>query len=373
MRRGLLSTALLLVLAAPAFASQTWYVRADGGTRYSTNETSGQCNGQYDAPYPGSGVNQNCAFNNVQFLWQDGSETVGTSFPGWGWVIAGGDTVVIRNGPWRLGWPNGSSSQDTVTGLWFGNAGDPFGGPPAPPSGTLGNPTQILGENYANCTASSGKTQLYGGFGAADVINLQGANNVNVECLELTKHGNCIRTGSPVYPTECVTSPPLSDYAQAGVFTDANTYNILLQDLNIHGFTGDGITGAIGTEANGGLFTVNRVRIAGNGDAGWDFAYFGENPPSYTNLVANQLLLEWNGCNEEYPIVDTYPAISCYDDLSEGFGDGWSAQGSGAGGTQSGLSMTMNNSMSTSNGSSPPPSNRPVTRPGGKNAEIMCR
>jgi Chitobiase/beta-hexosaminidase C-terminal domain len=65
---------------------QTWYVNGAGGTRYSVNQTQGQCNGMYPDPYPGSGVNQNCAFNDIRYLWTDGSYTADSNIgaPAWG-------------------------------------------------------------------------------------------------------------------------------------------------------------------------------------------------------------------------------------------------------------------------------------------------
>jgi len=49
----------------PARAA-TWYIRPDGGTRYSSQQKSGQCDGQTDAAYPGEGKNQHCAFNDFR-------------------------------------------------------------------------------------------------------------------------------------------------------------------------------------------------------------------------------------------------------------------------------------------------------------------
>jgi hypothetical protein len=53
---------LLVVLISPSLFARTWYARRDGGTRYSINVTSGQCDGKTDAPYSGKGVNQLCAY-----------------------------------------------------------------------------------------------------------------------------------------------------------------------------------------------------------------------------------------------------------------------------------------------------------------------
>ncbi|MCU1322108.1 MAG: Ig domain protein, partial [Acidobacteriaceae bacterium] len=83
--------------AAPTGPGTSWYVRADGGTRYSANTTTGQCDGKADAAYGGVGTNQHCAFNDYRFLYDD------QSYGNRAWVIAGGDTVILRGGPWRVG------------------------------------------------------------------------------------------------------------------------------------------------------------------------------------------------------------------------------------------------------------------------------
>ena len=120
-----LLVALFLMLTKAASAA-TWYVRPDGGTRYSSAMTSGQCNGQADTPYPGQGVNQPCAFKDARYLYNDGSYATGSSFPAWGWVIAGGDTVILRGSigtgvSYRIGWnntPTPTPATLTSTGAW---------------------------------------------------------------------------------------------------------------------------------------------------------------------------------------------------------------------------------------------------------------
>jgi hypothetical protein len=72
----------------------TWYIRTDGGTRYSANVTTGQCDGKADSAYPGTGTNQHCAFNDFRYLWDDNSGAVGSG----AWVIAGGDTLTAASG-----------------------------------------------------------------------------------------------------------------------------------------------------------------------------------------------------------------------------------------------------------------------------------
>jgi len=315
-----LSLSLLVVIPISTHAT-TWYVRNDGGSRYNAaNSPAGRCDGQHDAADPGSGTNQPCAFGDVRYLWADGSDAGS-------WAISGGDTVIIRGGPWRTGATNG-----TLTGK-FNNWGCGGGVPylcysPSPPAGTSGQHTRFLGENYANCTNSSAETQLYGGFGQNYVWSLSNTAFVDMECIEITDHSNCVLTGSPAFPSGCQNFIPYDDYAVKGILLGQGCciviipHDILLQDMNIHGLVETGIGGFVGPN-----ITLNRVRIAFNGFAGWDFDN-GDNHLNDTSAsVDNEYVtMEWNGCNEEYPIVDTYPAVSCYSQSTGGFGDSWSGQ-----------------------------------------------
>jgi hypothetical protein len=315
---------LLFVLFCtfPAMAT-TWYVRSDGGTRYDAARVAAgmtaQCNGKYDAPNPGSGVNQNCAFNDYRFLYDD--QTYGNS----AWVISGGDTVIIRGGPWQVGFDNGTSSERD----WCYGGNGPFRcNNPTVPAGTSAQHTRILGGNYASCTDGSytgkgNQTELFGDYGVGSALNLTGAQYVDVQCIEITTHnGSCIIHGSPAYPSACSTGYPLSNYASNGVLIDTNTHDLLLQDMWIHGFTNAGLQGPIG-----GLITMNRVLVAFNGFAGWNFDDGKSTPDAPgSSINASYVAMIGNGCNEEYPIVDAFPAVSCYDLSSGGFGDSWSGQ-----------------------------------------------
>jgi hypothetical protein len=93
---------------------------------------------------------------------------------------------------------------------------------------------------------------------------------------------------------------------------------VLLKDLDIHGLTQRGIIGPIGGE-----IIADHVRIAFNGAAGWDFddGKQTKNGPG-AGVKATYLTVEWNGCNEEYPVTHTVPAFSCYDQDHGGYGDG---------------------------------------------------
>ena len=301
---------LLVLLVASPLYGETWYVRKDGGTRHSAKMPSGQCDGKADEPYRGKGVNQHCAFGDYRFLYDD------QSWQNSAWVIAGGDTVIIRGGPWRVGVSQGTNSKD----VWCNGQGNPYGcSNPLVPSGTPTQHTRILGENYASCSSGgltdrSKLTQLYGGYGVWSAINLGGAKYVDVECIELTRHSQCIKYGAPAYPSTCNTSLPLDDYATNGMITDVNTRDVLLQDMWIHGFVSRGIIGPIG-----GVVTATRVDIAYNGSAGWDFDD-GKATPNVNGVInLSGVIIEWNGCNQAYPGTG---AISCYGQSDGGYGDG---------------------------------------------------
>ena len=299
----------------------TWYIRPDGGTRYSANQTSGQCDGLADAPYPGSGTNQHCAFSDYRYLWDD------QSYSNDAWVIAGGDTVIIRGGPWRVGFDSNTGAGAGYT--WcFGGQGPYACSNPTIPAGSPTQHTRILGENYANCSVGNAAdktklTQIFGGYGVWTTLNLAGAQYVDVQCLEVTSHAQCITHGSPAVPRNCNTGsgPTLDDYDSEGVSTSTGTHDLLMQDLFIHGNTDRGIKGAIG-----GIVTCLRCDIYANGMAGWDFddgtgSNNGNGTASLPGAVWNfkYSIIEWNGCNQIYPNtgVDT-----CYSQSTGGYGDG---------------------------------------------------
>jgi hypothetical protein len=321
------STATSIVVAPatpPPGPGTTWYIRPDGGTRYSGNQTQGQCDGQADTAYPGTGTNQHCAFNDFRYMWDD------QSFNNDAWVMAGGDTVIIRgcaSGPnstaptCRIGWDAATGSGAGYT--WCLGGGTTACANPTIPAGTPTQHTRILGQNYASCSTGntpnkSALTQIIGGFGLWSPLNLMGAQYVDVECLEVTSHASCIWFGSPAIPSSCPGQTPVADYDSDGVRTDVNTRDLLMQDMWIHGHTGRGVKGPIG-----GTVTCLRCDISTNGAAGWDFDD-GNATPMGPNALWNFLYstIEWSGCNQEYPAVDPIPVASCYSQSTGGYGDG---------------------------------------------------
>ena len=310
---------------ADAGAGTTWYVRRDGGTRYSTNVTSGQCNGKYDTSYAstgGTGVNQNCAFNDVRYFFQDGSwVNTWNNFPGYGWIGSGGDTYIIRGSigtgaSYRVGWNNPYDSWDAPTNQRWGIAGDPYDSDmPVPPSGTATQHTRILGENYASCHAASAKTQIHGGYGLYQVLNMSGASYVDVACLDITDFSSC---GVASQTKTCNTSiGALDDFAKAGVAWSRDSTNDTLTDVHIHGMANAGMSGPTGT---GMVFSY--LDLIGNGASGWN-ADPGNGTTGTGTLLVQHYNIAWNGCAEEYPMVDAVPYQDCTDDNVGGYGDGF--------------------------------------------------
>lgn len=337
------SAATSIVVAAaeaPAGPGTTWFVRPDGGTRFSTNVPTGQCDGKADVAYPGTGTNQHCAFNDFRYMWDDFSGLVGAGE----WVIAGGDTVVVRgcsalpsqmnpaNPTCRIGWDlnNGGGPPNN----WCYGVGNYTCYNPPIPAGTATQHTRILGGcayGAYDCVpvntyplASDNLTQLFGGMGLVWTFNVGSTQYVDIQGIELTTHnGVCTWAGSPAYPRGCSNNPPLDDYAQNGFLFNNTSANIALQDVYVHGFTSAGLDGPIG-----GAISLTRVFSGFNAFAGWNFQDQSDTPNAAgSSIAASYVTMIGNGCYEQYPIVNTqFPAQACYDDGSDGFGDSWSGQ-----------------------------------------------
>lgn len=290
-------------LAACALQAGTWYVRPDGGDR-------SQCNGQVDAPYPGGGSNRPCAFKHPFYLFTKDPPLSGAA-DNPSWVISGGDTVVIKNGEYRIGYKTNEQH-----GYWnfTGCRGDAFScyNPPVP-AGTPEQPTRIVGEQWSSGCASMPK--LVGGIGVGAVLNLGGAKWVEVNCLDLSDYAQCGATalGSDF----CVRGGfPKSDYALRGILVNLETDNVTLRNLNVHGLASSGIQGRVG-----GTINADNVRIAGIAGGGWDTD---DATHTYSNGALNwqNVTVEWAGCVEEYPLRSANPYYKCFDQSHRGYGDG---------------------------------------------------
>jgi hypothetical protein len=129
----------------------------------------------------------------------------------------------------------------------------------------------------------------------------------------------------------------VDDYDGSGIGTNSLTHDVTLTDLWIHGHTDRGVIGSIGANIK-----CVRCNISYNGMAGWDFDDGSSTP--YGPNASWQFLnsqIEWNGCNQEYPIAHPFPAISCYGQSSGGYGDGVGTPA----GTKTGMSIVVDHSI----------------------------
>ena len=347
--RRLIQLALVVTLIAqmalPAEAT-TYFIRADGGTRYDVTQVpTGQCDGQGDAAYPGTGVNQHCAWSTFHYLYDFGNcpGTMGFCPGSYGsWAIAGGDTVVVRscasvpgevnpsNPNCRLGW----SAPTGTANLWCNSQGNTLCTNPTIPAGTSGAHTRILGGcaydatpgpcNSGNTTIEANLAQLYGGFGLTWAFDLSSTQYVDFKGFELTTHnGACSHHGIPQYPRGCATSQPVDDFSDNGLKTNSTTANVTFQDVYVDGWESSGLNGPIG-----GPITMTRVFVGFNMLTGWNFDDGGDTPDGVgSSITASFVTMEGNGCKQQYPIVNAqFPALACWDPLSGGFGDSWSGQ-----------------------------------------------
>ena len=266
--------------------SATYYVRPDGGSHE-------QCTGRSNAPYPGSGTGQPCAWDHpFRALPPDGTPR-----------IAGGDTLIIASGSYMMGYGAPGADACEAEGAYGCHM------PPVPSGPSPSEPTRILGAGWdAGCTSPP---ELWGTERAYRVIDLTGASNVELSCLEITDHSGCVEDHTGGLACERDTYP-YGPWADKGIYAE-DSANVRLQDLNIHGLAVGGIHAGRLTD-----WSVERVRIAGNGWVGWDGDIDGEDTNSGT-LTFQHWTVEWNGCAESYPGLQP---VGCWGQTAGGYGDG---------------------------------------------------
>lgn len=283
---------LALLLLAGSFSSEaaTKYVRPDGGT-------ATQCTGSVDAAYPGSGTAQPCAW--VHPSWAFGMYG-GTS------RLSGGDTLIIKNGSYAMGY--GAPSNADKTGCSSSSAYNCYMLPP--PSGTSTAPTRILGEQHTDCKV---KPELWGTDGVKQILHLDNSNWIEVKCLEITDHSRCI-DGHYNSSLDCTGT---ADYARHGIHM-WNAQNILWEDLNIHGL---GQNCYKGSKIHN--FTMRRVRLVACGDAGFHGNVYDGADDSFTGtILLKNVEIAWNGCGEDYPTLRIHGCYAAASNAYGGYGDG---------------------------------------------------
>ena len=273
-----------IALAEPVAKTSTatpgstfWYVRTDGGD-------ATQCTGRADAPYPGSGLNRDCAWEHPFVALPPGGDP----------RIEGGDTLLIGSGRYRLGPGTPGAGDCYATDCHM---------PPIPSGPSADARTRILGKS---CAAPP---RLEGTGGASMVVNLDGSSNVEVGCLEITDRSDCVYKHSD--PSAACTTD--DEWARTGLAGRASS-DAWLHDLDIHGMAAQGIRA-------GGLtdWTVERVKLVANGRSGWD-GNIGRNASSNSGtMILRKVEIAWNGCGERW---QTGKPWACWAQRTGGYGDG---------------------------------------------------
>jgi hypothetical protein len=273
---GSLTVVRAVTVLNPTLLNNTYYVQPLGGTRYDSNLTSGQCNGTTSASYPGSGVNQNCAFNNPMWCSTDNSSN--SVYTG---AVKAGDTCLISPGTYNIAGFTTSLSGALVV-----------------PSGTPTNPTQYLASNYASCNATSAPNYAVGNrvmflsplqFPSVNVGDTQ---NVVFNCIDFNSEQDCNQGLTGYIDWNC----PGSTTHNFAFFGDSFSGNIQLVNLRIHGYQ-NAWTGVLGV----GTKIINSSAESNYLD-GWNFDDpYGFNGNRSDGLVGTQLGSSFSGCTEEQP------------------------------------------------------------------------
>lgn len=269
-------------------SGQVYYVRPDGGSPE-------QCTGLVNDPYKGSGTSQPCAWDHPFRAFPPGDQP----------RISGGDTLIVGGGAYKMGY-GAPGAEACESGGSFDCHMSPVPSGPTPEF-----PTRILGAGWdSGCSAPP---ELWGSERPWFIVNLTDASNIEFACFEITDHSGCVEfhTGNLACERD---KTPFGDWASYGLFAEDSAH-VLLRDLNIHGLAAGGVHA--GRLAD---WTVENVRIVGNGSVGWDGDLWDDlGDANSGDLVFRHWLVEWNGCGETYPGGE--PA-GCWGQEAGGYGDG---------------------------------------------------
>ena len=269
----------------------TLFVRPDGGT-------ASQCTGKVDAPYPGSGLHQPCAWSHP--YWALRREGASAS-----WKLEPGDTLIVASGSYKMGYGAPNTGWCSSSYPWDCHL------PPLPSGLDPDHPTRLLGKGWdTGCTSPP---QFWGTERALRVLDLTGTSDAVIACLEITDHSGCV-CGHSNPATRCKREgSPYGKYADVGLYA-ADSARILVRDVDIHGLAMAGVQAGRLTD-----WTVVKVRLAANGWVGWDGDLWEDNSSNQGTLSFRRWLVEWNGCAETYP---GKKPNHCWAQSAGGYGDG---------------------------------------------------
>jgi hypothetical protein len=270
-----------------SLSNKTYYIRPDGGS-------TEQCTGLKNIAYPGVGSGQECAWDHPFRAFPPHNSP----------RINGGDTLIIASGDYMMGY----GAPETSVLCSREGAFDCIM-PPIPGGLDVQHPTRILGEGWdSGCTAAP---ELWGTQRAYFILNLTDTSFVEINCLEVTDHSGCVEFHAGELRCERDTYP-FGDWASTGLYAE-DSQEVYLKNINIHGLAHTGIHAGRLTD-----WVVEKVRIAGNGWAGWDGDIIGEDSNS-GDLYFTEWVVAWNGCGETYPEEDP---SGCWAQSAGGYGDG---------------------------------------------------
>ncbi len=285
--------------SAKRAAAATFYVRVDGGT-------AAQCSGRTDAAYPGHGSGQACAWNHPFVALPPAGKS----------RLGGGDTLIIGPGSYMMGLGAPDSGNCNSAAAYSCTMA-------SIPSGlSAQQPTRILGQGFNSGCAHA--PQLWGTQRAYSVVSLTGSSNVEVGCLDVTDHSSCIENHCGMAGAchgevdRCERDTyPYGTWAENGLVA-SDSHDVYLHDLEIHGLANDGVRAGRLTN-----WKVDRVRIVGNGFAGWDGDIGNGDKSADTSnhgtLRFRHGEIGFNGCGERYPGREIY---GCWGQEEGGYGDG---------------------------------------------------
>lgn len=278
--------ACIACLPADSLAA-TYYVRTDGGP-------PNRCTGLANAPAAAGGSGQACAWDHPFRALPPGGPA----------RISGGDTLVVGPGSYMMGFGAPGADACSADGAWGCTA------TPVPSGLDASRPTRILGAGWDSGCASP--PELWGTERANMVLDLTRTSHAEIGCFNVTDHSGCVEFHSGAIPCPRET-PPYGSWAVRGLYAQDSS-DVLLHDLNIHGLAGAGVQAGRLVD-----WTVQNVRIAGNGMVGWDGDIDGDDSNS-GNLVFRRFRIEWNGCGETYPGGQP---TGCWAQSAGGYGDGF--------------------------------------------------
>lgn len=291
----LLLIPLLILTSYPAWAT-TWYVRDGGGN-------TSQCTGTTNATYPGSGSGVACAYSNPGYVLGYFCTNFGGSCPGGEPnQMVSGDTLYID------GDSDVNSGQQAVYQIGYGSPQMP-----ACTSGdnydcTLGNLPAGISSGSPTTVSGTGthKPMLLGVDFPYEVFNADN-NYLTVSNLEITDNQNC-----------AYSAPVNACRYEDGIWLGGT--GIIFNNIYAHGLTRYGVIAD-----SMGSATFNNLWAIGNGFGGMTVGNDGATSVSGT-LTFNQPIIEWNGCEEAYPLtggIDNPSNYSnCFGQASSGYGDG---------------------------------------------------